>query len=78
MGIIGPRKVRTPGPADTPVTVTDGWAVCWDGEQHHGGTKLAVDADTAAQWTAAGWATPTPARAATPARPPTRTSSEPS
>lgn len=42
------------------VTVTHGWAVFHDGQQHSGGTVLTVDADTAEQWIGNGWATPTP------------------
>ena len=44
------------------VTVTHGWAVFHDGQQHSGGIVLTVDADTAEEWTGHGWATPTPPR----------------
>lgn len=44
-------------PDTTTVTVTDGWAVFHNGQQHNGGTVLDVDAATAAHWTANGWAT---------------------
>ncbi len=44
----------------TRVAVLHGWAIFHDGAQHGGGTVLTVDADTAEQWIANGWATPAP------------------
>ncbi len=42
------------------VTVTNGWAVFHDGQQHSGGSVLTVDTDTAEEWTGHGWDAPTP------------------
>jgi hypothetical protein len=38
------------------MTVTDGWAVYVDGEQHGGGSVVDVPADLAEQWQERGWA----------------------
>ena len=40
------------------VKVRDGWAVYDGTEQRGGGSTVEVDADTAAQWEAAGWVEP--------------------
>ncbi len=40
------------------MTVTDGWAVYVDGEQHGGGSVVEVDTATASRWAERGWARP--------------------
>ncbi len=37
------------------VTVSDGWAVYVDGEQHAGGADVAVPTDVADKWQRQGW-----------------------